>query len=68
MTHPKIQFEGKDYYQIGCRRCGKGRDWNIYSDGIKFVAKCSCGNIVVMDDKALQNNPDKKIISMRMIV
>ncbi len=29
---PKIEYKGKTYYQVGCRKCDKGDNWNIYLD------------------------------------
>lgn len=58
MEHPKIEFESKTYYQVGCKKCQKGEDWNIYSDGKQFVAKCKCGNTLIIKQGVTQSKPD----------
>lgn len=66
--YPSIEFEGKTYFQVGCKKCQKGEDWNIYSDGNKFVAKCKCGNTIVIKQGVTQNKPDPQSIEIKMIV
>lgn len=66
----EIEFEGKKYHQVGCRRCGKGEDWNVYFDGNHFVAQCKCGHSLMLKDNmtSFTRNPDSEPISLRMVI
>lgn len=68
MSFPKIIHKDKEYYQVGCKNCRKGDDWNIYSDGKDFVARCKCGNTILMSEVILQNRPDPKPIPLHQLI
>ena len=62
MEKPNIEFEGKKYYLVGCRKCQEGENWmwNIGSDGSSFVAQCrNCGHKILIDPIKLRNKPDE---------
>jgi DNA-directed RNA polymerase subunit RPC12/RpoP len=63
--YPKLQFEGKDYFMVGCANCDECK-WFVYADGKDFVAKCSnCGHKIVMKQDSLRDKPNQKAIDMR---
>lgn len=36
----------KEMHEVGCRKCGKGGYWKIFTDGKgHFQAHCKCGHI-----------------------
>ena len=40
-----LNFRGRVFWEVGCRKCGKGGDWKIFTDGEgKFVGVHSCGH------------------------
>lgn len=65
---PKIYIDNRAYYQVGCKMCQKGEDWNIYSDGEKFIAKCKCGNTIKLTKEGLKNQPEPTIIDIRHVI
>ena len=65
MTQPYIIHEGKKYYQVGCRKCTEGDYWKVYSDGERFIAKCRCGNLVLLPN--LVDKPDEEPIPLHLI-
>lgn len=68
MEQPKIEIDGVTYYQVGCRKCGKG-EWKIFYDGKKYFAfQCECGNTLELAKAKLQNKPDEKPIPLRMVI
>lgn len=48
---------------VGCRKCGEGGAWKIYSNGIKLIkAECvECGHQVHLDPQSviITNKPDQ---------
>ena len=57
---PKIEFEEKEYYQIGCKKC-KHSNWNIYSNGVDFIYGCkNCPNMDKIRLNKLQREPDNE--------
>ncbi len=58
MDYPQIEFNGKIYYKVGCKKCTKGDDWDVYSDGKEFVTKCKCGNILLIKEGVTQREPE----------
>jgi len=66
MTFPKIEWEGKEMYQVACKKCRKP-DWGIFSDGKGFVAGCSsCGHQIKLKIDVLKHKPDKILGGQRM--
>ena len=68
MEQPKIEIDGKTYHQVGCRKCGKGTDWNIYFDGKEFTFVCKCGNALELSKAKVQSRPDEKPIMMGSVM
>ncbi len=60
MNYPNIMYKGKKLYQVGCRNCGQGNNWKIYSDGENFAAICGdCRHDVEIINKSLVDKPDR---------
>lgn len=58
---PKIEFEDKEYYKVGCRTCGTGI-WELYSDGIEFLYRCpNCLHVDRIRITKLQAEMDKDV-------
>lgn len=69
-NHPKITVDGKEYFVVGCGKCGKAGQWNIgaSADGKKMIAKCEwCGAIRELPPVVLKRTPDARPIDMRML-
>ena len=57
-----------EFFEIGCRKCNKGGEWKIYTDGKgKFKAEHSCGHISNFE---ITNKPDtiNEVIDLRLVV
>lgn len=58
----------KNFYEIGCRKCGKGGDYKIFTDGKgKFKAEHFCGHISGFE-VVIEINKKVKAIDLRMVV
>lgn len=65
MSCPKIEFEGKEYYQIACKKCS-GIAWMVYTHKGRFIAKClTCGHIIEIKFSNCQDRPDPKPTELR---
>jgi hypothetical protein len=54
------------FSEIGCRRCGKGGSWKVYTDGKgNFRAVHACGHI---SSFMIQTEPDPITVDMRFII
>jgi hypothetical protein len=68
MSFPKITIEGKDYWQVACRKCSRADRYKIYFDGSKgLVFQCDCGNITEWAKAQLQSKPDEKPIPLHQL-
>jgi hypothetical protein len=55
-----------DYHEIGCKRCGKGGNWTIFTNGEgRFQARHPCGNVSKFE---IQDKPDAQGISLRFFL
>lgn len=60
---PLIRIGNKPFYQVGCRRCGKGGSWEIFvSEDEKFRALHPCGYVSIL---VIVDKPDAKANDMR---
>ena len=56
--HPHIKYEDKIYYQVGCRKCGKGECWLIFRNDDKFLAKCKyCNHHIIIQKSNIYTKP-----------
>lgn len=56
----------KDFNEVGCRKCGKGGDWKIFTDGQgNFKAIHKCGHVSYFE---ITNKRDGLAIDMRQII
>lgn len=44
---PSIRHKEREFYQVGCKKCGEGEfNFCLYFDGKKeFVVRCKCGYV-----------------------
>lgn len=57
-------------YEIGCRKCGKGGNWAIFTDGKKLTrAVCrNCGHEIFFNESfELTTSTDSKAIDLRLL-
>lgn len=59
-------MENKD--EVGCRQCGQGGKWKIFTDGQRVVkAECSnCGHSVEIDKVEIKKEKDGKAYPLWM--
>lgn len=63
---PRIAFEGRTYYQVGCTQCRMANRFSIYFDGVgAFVMKCQCGHETKLEPSKATREPEPKPIDMR---
>ena len=56
----------EEFSEVGCRKCGKGGNWKIFTDGKgNFRAEHKCG---YTSDFTIVKNPDLITIPMRLLV
>lgn len=68
-TYPKIEINGKTYWQVACKKCQRADRYKIFFDGKKsFLVRCECGNTTEIDKAELQRKPDKKPIPLHMLI
>lgn len=56
-----------EVHEVGCRQCGQGGKWMIFSDGEKVVeARCSNCKHSVEIQPEIKTQPDKQAYHLRM--
>lgn len=58
MEYPYIEYKGKKFYEIGCRKCRKGGSWRIFRDeekAISFLYKCGHCQTIADPNKMEEN-------------
>ena len=68
MEQPKKEYEGKTYFEIGCRKCADGGKWKIYSDGKEMIAECVCGNTVKIPTAILTKEPEVRVYKLSSMI
>lgn len=55
----------ENFNEVGCRNCGEGGDWQIFTNGEgDFKAVHKCGHV---SDFKIVDKPDPKAIPMRLL-
>jgi len=59
----------KQHHEVGCRECGKGGDWSIFTDGEgHFIAKHGCGHVSEFEIVDKPYKPDTDFtVDMRLL-
>lgn len=55
------------YQEVGCKQCGKGGAWRVFTDGNKIVSyQCNhCRHVIDIDNLKLKTEPDYTAYDMR---
>jgi len=54
-----------EFSEVGCRKCGKGGEWRIFTDGEgNFRAEHPCGH---RSEFQVRQKPDPQSIDMRLL-
>lgn len=47
------------YHEVGCRRCGKGGQWKVFTDGKKIIGyQCANCKHSLDEDPEMKTEPD----------
>lgn len=56
-----------EHKEVGCRQCGKGGQWKVFSDGKKIVMyQCNnCKHIIDVAGLEIKEKPDDQVYQLR---
>lgn len=70
MEQPSIMFEGKKYWQIGCKNCQRAELITIFFEPktCSFAFKCECGHVIKMESSNVKKKPNETPINLRQMI
>ena len=68
--YPKIEVDGKTYYQVACRKCEKADRYKIFynAEELRFVVMCECGKQTRIQNPQISDKPYPKAIPLHYVV
>lgn len=59
-------FDTEDFNEIGCRKCGQGSNWKLFTDGnCNFKAIHRCGHVT---NFRIVDKPDVAFVPLKMVI
>lgn len=57
--YPKIEVDGKTYYQVACRKCQVADKYKVYynAEELRFIVECECGKQTNIQHPQITDKP-----------